>query len=211
MPTSRYFFSTVSNKDVLVAAGGRAQQEMGKLKDKQWLVTKRLPVQITKPTECIVDDTCYILGDGASADASQTTMYASFSSLIESAVPASQFPIAPVKSKWNILTVKHPLFYSSLVELDGNMVAMGGSSNEVLHRGTGYISFFDYVVNTWVECTGAQLPVPLYRPGLVKLNDSRVMVIGGQPLSAIKDWFPKSYLNQVEIMRIWNKTLPVSF
>lgn len=67
------------------------------------------------------------------------------------------------------------------MELDGKLVNMGGSLDEALRCGTSFISTYDFTTNVWVECKGAELPVPLYRPGVVKLADNKVMVIGGQP------------------------------
>lgn len=69
---------------------------------------------------------------------------------------------------------------SSPIEIDGRLVAMGGSANAELRHGTRSISTYDFVTSTWMECERAQLPVPLYRPGVVKLEDDRVMILGGQ-------------------------------
>ena len=82
---------------------------------------------------------------------------------------------------WKKLTGHHPLIYTTLAEIDGTLTAMGGSYEQILRCGTRFISTYDFTTDTWMECEGAQLPVPLYRPGVVKLDDNRLMVIGGQP------------------------------
>ena len=64
--------------------------------------------------------------------------------------------------------------------LEGKVIAMGGSYYVMLRRGTRFISSYNFAADMWVECQGAQLPVPLYRPGLVKLAGNIVMIIGGQ-------------------------------
>ena len=49
----------------------------------------------------------------------------------------------------------------------------------MLRHGISFISSYDFAGDL-VECQGAQLPVPLYRPGVVKLPGNKVMIIGGQ-------------------------------
>lgn len=195
MPTSRCLLSTVShNNELMVAAGGRTgTSRNGKalrtqaveiyIRDRQWYVTKQLPIPISALSTCVIGDVCYMLGGvGKKIEDSRTTLCISLPTLIEEAVPASGSSFTPeTKEEWELLTTKHPLLYSSLVELDGKLVAMGGSHEEVLRHGTRFISSYDFAADMWVECKGAQLPVPLYRPGVVKLADNKVMVIGGQP------------------------------
>jgi hypothetical protein len=82
--------------------------------------------------------------------------------------------------EWKMLK-EHPLFFSPLVELHGKLVAVGGSHDNILRRGTRFITYYDFAANIWVECTGAQLPAPLYKSGVVKIADNKVMIIGGQP------------------------------
>lgn len=61
------------------------------------------------------------------------------------------------------------------------LTAMGGTYDGRLRLGSKFISMYDFATDTWVECKGAELPVHLYRTGVVKLADNKVMVIGGQP------------------------------
>ena len=61
---------------------------------------------------------------------------------------------------------------------------MGGSVDHGQRRlGSKFISTYDFATDTWVECKGAELPLALYRPGLVNLGNKKVMLIGGQPRS----------------------------
>ena len=60
---------------------------------------------------------------------------------------------------------------------------MGGSVDPNRRRGSKFISTYDFATDTWVECKGAELPLALYRPGLVNLGNNKVMLIGGQPRS----------------------------
>ena len=191
MPTSRYLFSTVSHENrYIIAAGGRiGEQTDGRAiktdvveiydhNTKQWYNTIRLPSLTYTFTTCIIGGMCYKLGGTGTTE----TMYVSLSSLNEDSVPADSTYSSPqIRKTWNVLKGLHPLIYTSLVEIGGTLTAMGGSYERELRRGTRYISTYDFTTDTWMECEGAQLPVPLYRPGVVKLDDNRLMVIGGQP------------------------------
>ena len=194
MPTSRFLFSIISHKNrYIIAAGGWiGEQTDGRAiktdvveiynnNTKQWYSTIRLPFLTSTFTTCIIGDMCYTLGGTGTAEESCITMCISLSSLIEHSVPADSTYSSPqIRKTWNVLKGLHPL---TLVEIGGTLTAIGGSYKQVLRHGTRYISTYDFTTDTWtwMECEGAQLPVPLYRPVVVKLNDNRLMVIGGQP------------------------------
>jgi N-acetylneuraminic acid mutarotase len=191
MPTPRYLLSTVSHKnEVIIAAGGitgitldgkdlRTELVELYIKDgQQWYSTTRLPFQITAISMCIIDETCYVLGGAGAIQDVRQTLCASVPMLIKEAVSTSE--CSHSRARWNTLE-RTPLVFSSLVEIGRKLIGVGGSYDEVLRQGTKSISYYDFVADMWVECTGAQLPVPLYRPGVVKLADNKVMVIGGQP------------------------------
>jgi hypothetical protein len=186
MPTARYFLSTVShNNEMIVAVGGKTGTEKdGKpmrsravevyTREKQWYAIKELPILSSASSMCIIGDTCFIHGGvGQRMQDSRSTQYISLRTLSNGSSTAEE--------GWNLTTMEHPLLFSSVVEIGGKLVAMGGSNDVVLRRGTRFISYYDTAADMWVECTGAHLPVPLYRPGVVKLADNKVMVIGGQP------------------------------
>ena len=193
MPTSRYLFSVVSHKNryIIVAGGLIGEQTDGRAiktdfveiydhNTKQWYSTIQFPSLTSTFIICIIGDRCYTLGGTGTAEESCTTMCVSLSSLIEHQT-CSTYSSSQIRKTWNTLRGLHPLIYTSLVEIDGTLTAMGGSYEQVLRCGTRYISSYDFTTGSWMECEGAQLPVPLYRPGVVKLDDNRLMVIGGQP------------------------------
>ena len=76
---------------------------------------------------------------------------------------------------------------------------MGRSVDRNLRYGSKFISTYDFATDTWVECKGAELPLALYRPGLVNLGNNKVMLIIGQPRSQqfSKVVFIGSYVNVV--------------
>lgn len=110
------------------------------------------------------------------------------SSLLENDLRAdSRYPIPPISTMWEKLEDKHPLTFSSLVELDGRLVAVGGSVDPKYRQGTKFISTYDFATNTWVECKGAEIPLPLYRPGLVNLGHNKVMLIGSKDSQEVRN------------------------
>lgn len=194
MPTPRCLPSTSSydNRLILVAGGIVNADRDGKcartdaveiyIKDRQWYRTLHLPFLGYSFSTSIVGDRCYMLGGVASPEDSRTTVYATRTALLENAdIAETTYMTLRTLTKWDSLKGKHPLPSSSLVEVDGKLLAFGGEKwTSQTVRGSLYISSYDFATDMWVECKGAQLPVPLYRPGVVKLAEGEVMVIGGE-------------------------------
>lgn len=208
MLTARYLLSAVShNNEFIVAAGGligtrRDGQAFGVenvevyIKERQWYATTRLPTPQVTLSACVVNDVCYLLGGvGTEIAMSQTALYISLPSLIDKAAAARG---NSTDEKWNMLSTKHPLHFASVVELDGKLFTMGGSHDAVMRCGTRFISTYDSASDTWMEFEDAQLPVPLYRPGVVKLADNKVMVIGGQP--KMQEFSNEVYIGSWELL-----------
>ncbi len=195
MPTPRWNLSTVThdNKMIIAAGGVTGRKSNGETvltdaveiyitDNNAWHSTKRLPFPLAQFKTCIVGDTCYALGGTTRVDQATIALYTTASSLLENAVPAdSRYSTPQISITWKQLQDKHPLIFSSPAELDGRLFAMEGSAEPMLRRGTRFISTYDFATDTWVKCKGADFPAPLYRPGVLKLDDSRVMIVGGQP------------------------------
>ena len=195
MPTPRSQLSTASYQNKLIIAAGdttdhnretaRTDRVEIYKKDDCWYSTTRLPFTLTQFTIQMIGDKCYTLGGvGGDFGKSSTVVYTTVSSLLDDAFPADSKYTAPqIKSTWKEFREKHPLTHPSLVELDGTLVVMGGSVDPLNRRGSRFTSTYDSATDTWVECRGAELPLALYRPGLVNLGNNKVMLIGGQPRS----------------------------
>lgn len=194
MPTQRCLLSTTSydNRLIIAAGGIQSIKSNGKpsrtntvelfIAERQWYTTKSLPFPTYTFSTSIIGNRCYILGGVGAPDESCTTLYATLSSLLENAEPAeSGYSTLQCMATWRRLKGRHPLPSSSLVELDGKLVALGGERwSQLSIHGTKFISTYNVPTNTWVECKGAELPVPLYRPGVVKLDNDEVVVVGGE-------------------------------
>ena len=198
MPTPRYLHSsaTFENRVIVVAGGSTALKETGKIAptdsveiyfkphnmQRQWCTTKRLPFPLQAFSLNIINDKCYILG--GSVEVKDQAMYATVSSLLENAEPAdTTYSTLKNPFVWSQLRSAHPLICVALAEVDGNIVTMGGCHVVLLRHGTQYTSTYDFASDTWVECKGAELPVPLYRSTVVSLGNNEVMCVGGQPRS----------------------------
>ena len=193
MPTARTGHSTLTHEDrIVIAAGGvTAIKDTGKstptdaveiyVTGEQWYSTKRMPFATIAFSFCILNDTCYILGGTRE---SSTTVYTSVSSLIKNAEPVDGGYSVPQSAvAWDQLRGQHPLMASSVTELDGKLFALGGTDGDGLHQGTRYISNYDFATDTWVECKGAELPVPIYRSTVMNLGNNEVICVGGQTKS----------------------------
>ena len=187
MPTPRHFLSTASHDNrIIIAAGGtlhldrKGTTEFSDrvevyIKESQtWFSANPLPFGVSTFSMSIIRGTCYILGGAAMEDEVKVMLHATISSLLENFF---------LRSPWQWLQEQHPLCLASPVELKGRLVVMGGSSDVFQRHGTRFISTYDSVNNTWQVCKNAQLPVPLYRAGVVKLDSNQVMIVGGQPMS----------------------------
>jgi hypothetical protein len=184
MPTPRMHLFTVShNNELIVAAGGSTDSERDGskhaidtvevyIRNRQWYAIKQLPIPFKISSTCVMDDTCYMFG------VSREALHISLPNLMET---AQQTNDPNTQGEWKMLRAEQPIFLSSLVELDGKLVAMGGSYDDEMRVGTIYTSFYDSMADTWVGCKRARLPTPLYKPGVVKLAADKVMIIGGQP------------------------------
>ena len=198
MPTPRCLLSAASyNNELVIAAGGVVEVtstgkstrtdrvEIYQKNASCWFNTKRLPFSLSQLAIQWIGDTCYTVGGIAdSFDHSSSALYATVTSLLENAVPVdSRYDAPKIKHTWKMLRNKHPLTFPCLVELDRKLVVMGGSVDWERRRGSKFISTYDFTNSIWIESKGAQLPLALYRPGLVNLGNNKVMLIGGQPRS----------------------------
>ena len=206
MPTARCLPSAASYEDrlVIVAGGVVSQRRDGKsrrtdtveilvVQKRQWYETRPLPFPTYSLSMSVVGDRCYVLGGVGTPQQSCTTLCASLYSLMECAEPAEADYISlrpstttsssssSASNTWDTLRGPHPLPSPSLVEVDGRLVALGGEKWTPLSvTGTKFVSTYSFATDTWVECKGAELPVAVYRPGVVRLEQGRVMMVGGE-------------------------------
>ena len=189
MPTARSRLTTYTspeNKIIITVGGVIGARRNGErittdvveiYKRGKWYSTKRLPFPASGSSLCMINDTCYCQsGNAANSSQSRSTLHTTISSLCANATKNSG---KSQQGTWETLRGKHPLSFPGLVNLDERLlVAMGGAYK--LPPGTQYVSMYDFSRDTWVECKGAKLHVPVYRPGLVRLANDEVMLVGGE-------------------------------
>ncbi len=194
MPTSRSLLSTTSHDDQLVvAAGGVTGTECNGtcvrtdvveiLAEGSWYKTPSLPFPTYTLSMCSLGNRIYALGGVGSPHQSRTTLYVHLSSLLGDAeiIESDYVTLHQSLKTWQRLRGRHPLPSSSLLELDGKLMAFGGEAWHKRNiRGTPVVTMYNFDTDTWVECKGASLPVPVYRPGVVRLGSDEVMVVGGE-------------------------------
>ena len=191
MLTPRFLLSTLSHEDgIIIAAGGVLCVESNGeylrtdiveiyIKDRQWYTTKRLPIVISAASSVIFHDRCYMLSPKC-----RTLLHTTLSSLLENAEPADSKHSMP-KITWKKLQGLYPLPASGIVEVNGRLTAMGGAdgNHSMNIKGTKFISTYDFQTDSWVKCQDVQLPLAVFRPGLVKLGNNEVLVVGGEAKS----------------------------
>lgn len=195
MPTPRFLSSsaTYQNRIIITAGGVTSSQDTGRftrtdlvevyVKNKQWFSSKRLPFISDSFSLCIINSNCYILGGGTNQlNQCRIATFTSISSLLEEAEPAdSTYSVPQCPHTWEVLKTEHPLLLASPAKICKKLIATGGTHEGGLRCGTQYISTYDFATNTWVECKGAELPVPLYRTTVIDIGNDQIMCIGGQP------------------------------
>lgn len=194
MPTARSLLSTISRSNtIIIAAGGVTGTECNGscvrtdvveiLVENCWYNTLPLPFPTYTFSMCTLGDHVYALGGVGSPHESRTALHAHFSSLLgdAEAIESDYTTLYQCLKTWRHLKGRHPLPSSSLVELDGKLMALGGEAwSERNIRGTTFMTTYNFDTDTWVKCKGASLPVPVYRPGVAKLEEGEVMVVGGE-------------------------------
>ncbi len=191
MPTPRSLPSTTSHEDqIIIAAGGLTHTTVKGEKIRtdvveiykrgEWYTTKRLPFLIDSMDMTIMDNTCYILGGCARYEKFlRFTIVSTLSSLlIENAVPEDPTYSTVHPVKWDTFPCKHPLLGTTITGVSGLLTTIGGCDKDCI--GTKLISTYDFHSDSWVKCKGAELPLSLFRPGVMKLDDNRVMLFGGE-------------------------------
>ena len=211
MPTPRSLLSTLSHEDrIIIAAGGVLRTESNGamlrtdiveiyIKDSQWYITKRLPIKVHSLSATTVNDKCYLLGGYGTIEESCTTLYTTLSSLFEHAEPAdSLYSMPQMPITWKKLKGQHPLYFSSIMEVNESLTAMGGAhGNHAMNVcGTKFISTYDFKTDLWVECQDIQLPLAVFRLGLVKLGNNKVMAVGGEAKS--RHFHAQVYIGEFE-------------
>ena len=137
MPTPRRRSCVVTYHSSIAVCGGQTTSgetnviEVFKSETSQWYTAAPLPVACLYPQSTIINDTCYLVGQGYPRE--KLIMCASLPSLFQSATPHNQpSPDAQQQSVWTMLP-DLPHRCSALTSINiggGTLVALGGWDDE---------------------------------------------------------------------------------
>ena len=194
MPTARIFPTVFTFNAHIISCGGIISLTDGQNytctnaveifshDTSQWFTAQPLPMPIHLLSPTIIGDTCHLIGGLKSKDGGsfgcKETITASLPAVISSVTPISS-SLPPSRTQSRVWKMIHlcPLAGSAAVELDGQLVAVGGITRERVHASVHlYIPSSD----SWLELADSDLPVPLYCPEATQLLTGQVIVVGGQ-------------------------------
>jgi len=194
LPTARFYPTAFSYKSTLVVSVGITQWktdskpktrttavEVFQSKSSQWYRAEPLPLAHSSMSHTIINDTCYLIGGSNTGGASRRVYCISLPSLIETAVPhdhgvkASASPQA--SPRWQVLP-HCPLRYSTVVELGGCLVAIGGRDSS--KSPSSKVHMYSPSTNSWVRMSSGDLPVPRYYAAATQLKTGEVIFVGGE-------------------------------
>ena len=185
MPTARYNLAVFTTTTAIVAAGGCIRERVPNVEvynndTSQWYSTDPLPNLRKKFVSAVIGNFCYVM-EG-------TDFYkANLVSLIHKATSPSP-SLSTSKSLWERLP-SPPLNNSSLVNLKGSLMAVGGTAagrflgleGSVVDRFVTNVSpaVFIFINNTWVRLENGDMPVPRESCSSGQLSSHEIIVIGG--------------------------------
>lgn len=215
MPTARSHLSVITHQDkFIIAAGGilktrsNGQSERTDIVEiydtvsKHWYTTRRLPFKTSSSSISIVDGKCYLLGGYGTLEKSCTLVSASLSSLHESSLH-TKYSVIP--ETWEIEQSQHPLAHPTITSVNRTLFALGGADQEnKINIGTRYISMHNSQTSSWMECKGAELPFSVFRPGVVRLDNDELMIVGGNSKTreAVSQVFIGKFTKQIVTERL---------
>ena len=194
MPTARIFPTVFTFNAHIISCGGMISRtdrhnytctnavEIFSSDTSQWFTAQPLPMPIHLLSPTIIGDTCHLIG-GLKSERGRSfpcdiSLTASLLGVISSVAPiSSSLPPSHTPSPaWKNIH-PCPLAGSATAELDGQLVAVGGTTRERLHASVHvYIPSSD----SWLELADSDLPVPLYRSEATQLSAKQLIVVGGR-------------------------------
>ena len=180
MPTARIFPTVFTFNAHIISCGGIISRtdrhnytctnavEIFSSDTSQWFTAQPLPMPIHLLSPTIIGDTCHLIG-GLKSERGRSFP-------CDISVTAS-LPLSCTQSTvWKNIH-PCPLAGSAAVELDGQLVAVGGTTQERAHTSVHvYIPSSD----SWRELADSDLSLPLYRSEATQLSAEQLIVVGGR-------------------------------
>ncbi len=174
MPTKRGFTAVVYSGKHLVVIGGEGGNrtvEVMNTETREWFTASSLPLTLTltEATVTIVGDKIYLVGGYDMSGMTTSVLTCSLTALLLSCQPQPQTP-----SLWHPVT-DTPVYQSTCVTLDGEVVAVGGCDSD--WNPTCAVYAYDPAKETWNVIS--HMNTPRRRCLAAVLPGDRLMVVGG--------------------------------
>ncbi len=166
MPTKRTNSAVVYTNNTLIVAGGVDNQSLTTVEilntvNRQWYSVSSLPVAMSDPSATICGDNVYIHPHTIGQE--KNSVYkCSLEQLVQS---------QPDSAIWKKIT-SLPVYHSSLVTVNGNVLAVGG-----LEANDRTINIYQYTNTSWTIV--GHMTSPRSKPLTAVLPGNKLMVVGG--------------------------------
>ena len=181
--------SVVSHNQWIVAAGGyenetyTARVEILNTVALQWYqaVSSPLPGPRNGITTAVIGATCYLLGGYGlhKGMATKEVSYINLDLLIGQVLSEHNSDQTTASlSLWKTLSANIPLKWSTALNYEGSLLAIGGYNDTNEDRASTAIH--QYIHGEWIRL--ADLPTPRYQCGCAVLSDGRIFIAGGTGL-----------------------------
>ncbi len=179
MPTKRRFTAVVYSGKHLVVIGGVGENgnvttvEVMNTEIREWFAASSLPFPLSEASVTIVGDSIYLVG-GNDKYGSMTTsvLTCSLTALFQSCQPHPPQPQTP--SLWHRVA-DTPVYLSTCVTLDGELVAVGGCDSDVNPTDAVYV--YNPPADSWNVIS--HMNTARWRCLATVLPGDRLMVVGG--------------------------------
>ncbi len=183
MPTKRAYTAVIYSGKHLVVIGGEGHEGRlatievmnTKTRDLEWFTASSLPSPLTEASVTIVGDNIYLVGGyDKHRTPTRSALTCSLTALLQSCQPHPPGLQTPSISLWHPLT-DTPVYWSTCVTLDGELVAIGGCDS--LKNPTDTVYAYNPDTDSWNVIS--HMNTARRRCLAAVLLGDRLMVVGG--------------------------------
>jgi len=193
LSTARCFPCVVAYKSVLVVSGGivgwkfdyehpERTDTVEVFQDSQWHPSVPLPFALSAMSCAVVNDTCYIIsGTKQGGSPNRQAYFIPIPSLIQTDHPEFSSKVSTSSPKWE----RHncPLFFSTAVELDGHLLAIGGKDDS--NKPSSAVHKYSPSTDSWEIIANGTLPTTKFHAAAISLEGGDIIVVGGKSAAKI--------------------------
>ena len=181
MPTPRSLTACISIEKALVVAGGYSGSDLDTVEVmdiniKQWTKVSPFPQKLRSLSGIACGNSLYLAGGDARCSGSKSVFTCSLTDLWQPMTDGSRMQLTYSRKSnvWKQIR-SLPVAFSTLVSLDGHMLAVGGQYNSGIHTTDAYR--YNFHTNSW-DIIG-QMKNKLMRCFVVSLCEHQLIIVGG--------------------------------